>query len=157
MCEAALCFRSDWLARPRRAVAIPALGWRLRVEPCRNWYSENAIVSGTPKSFGDSRHYRLGVVSPAAAGLNSFQRFAPQNVLSPFPHSPFGYRLSAIGYSRSVLFAQPRYWLFARSALSYPYPPACTKHEWNIKNHAKLASVRIASRPLPKFLSSVSP
>jgi hypothetical protein len=58
---------------------------------------------------------------------------------SSIPHSYFGY------------------WLFARSALSYPYPPACTKHEWNIKNHAKLASVRIASRPSSKFLSSVSP
>ena len=67
MCGAALCFRSDGLSRAQRAVAIGALGWRLRVEPCRICHSENVIVSGTPKSFGDSRRYRLGVVSLAAA------------------------------------------------------------------------------------------
>jgi hypothetical protein len=59
-------------------------------------------------------------------------------------------RQLAIGYWRSVLFA-----IGYSHEARYPTntPPACTKHEWNIKNHAKLASVRIAIRPSPKILS----
>ena len=61
-----------------------------------------------------------------------------------------GYRLLAIGYARSLLLTVG----YSHEARYPPYtPPACTKHEWNIKNHAKLASVRIAIRPSPKILS----
>ena len=61
---------------------------------------------------------------------------------SPFRLLPL--RLLAVGYSHEA---------------SYPLstPPACAKNEWNIKNHAKLASVRIAISPCPKILSAGLP
>jgi hypothetical protein len=81
--------------------------------------------------------------------------WSPLGPLSPLTFPTLA--LAVLALIRTLAIRGARYWLFVRSALSYLYPAACTKHEWNIKNHAKLASVRIASRPSPKFLSSVSP
>jgi hypothetical protein len=41
-----------------RAVAIPALGWRLRVEPTQTRRFETTVTLGTPFGLMDSRRYR---------------------------------------------------------------------------------------------------
>jgi hypothetical protein len=50
------------------AVAIPALGWRLRVRTTANCRFGSTLKQGTPQTAWDSRRYR-GAARPAAASL----------------------------------------------------------------------------------------